>query len=90
MVILLNLVVEEDKMSEKKLTELEVGKKAVIRRILGDPFFKRKLMNMGAIPGTELRLEKVAPLGDPLDIVVKGYHLSLRKEEAENIIVEEC
>lgn len=47
-----------------------------------------KLMEMGCIPGTEVVLELVAPLGDPLAIRVAGYHLSLRKEEAASIIIE--
>ena len=75
---------------EKRLSQMKVGDKGIVKRIVGDPNLKRRLMNMGVVPGTEIRVEKVAPLGDPMDVVVKGFHLSLRKEEAENIVVEEA
>ncbi len=81
---------EEEPMgsSEKRLSELGIGERGRIKKILGDPAFKKRLLNMGGVPGTEIKVEKVAPLGDPIDVVLKGYHLSLRKEEAGNIIVE--
>jgi len=72
----------------KKLNELKVGEKGVIKRITGDPALKKRLLTMGAVPGTEVTIERVAPLGDPLDVTLKGFHLSLRKEEAENVEVE--
>ena len=72
----------------KKLNELRVGEKGVIKRITGDPALKKRLLTMGAVPGTEVTIERVAPLGDPLDVTLKGFHLSLRKEEAENVEVE--
>ena len=43
---------------------------------------------MGMVPGAEIKLEKIAPLGDPIDILIKGYHLSLRKEEAKEILLK--
>lgn len=49
---------------------------------------KRRLMDMGVIVGEEVRVQKIAPLGDPLEVTVKNYSLSLRKKEAEGIIVE--
>jgi ferrous iron transport protein A len=49
---------------------------------------KRRLMDMGVLPGEPLRVEKVAPLGDPIEVTIKSYALSLRKQEAEGIVVE--
>ena len=72
-----------------KLTELKIGQKAKIVSINTKGLIRRRLMDMGVIAGTVIEVEKVAPLGDPIDIVIKNYHLSLRKTEAETIIVEE-
>ncbi len=74
---------------ESKLNKLKVGDKAKIVRVeseMGN--LKARLLDMGTVPGTVVEVEKVAPLGDPIDILIKGYHLSLRKEEAAKIIVE--
>jgi len=73
---------------EKKLSELGIGKKAVIKSFEKDDIFL-KLMEMGCIPGEEIEVDQVAPLGDPISIIVSGYHLSLRLDEAETILVEE-
>jgi ferrous iron transport protein A len=72
----------------KKLSEIRVGKMAVIRSFEDDDIFI-KLMEMGCIPGETVKVEQVAPLGDPISISVAGYSLSLRLNEAKNIIVEE-
>ena len=73
---------------EKKLSELSVGKKAVIKSFEKDDIFL-KLMEMGCIPGEKIEVDQVAPLGDPISVIVSGYHLSLRLDEAETILVEE-
>lgn len=70
------------------LSELKEGERARVQRINCDLPVKSKLLAMGVVPGVEIKLEKIAPLGDPIDIVVKGYHLSLRREEAACIEVE--
>ena len=72
----------------KKLSELSVGTKAVIKSFDSDEIFI-KLMEMGCIPGEEIRVEQIAFMGDPISITVAGYTLSLRLNEAENIFVEE-
>jgi DtxR family Mn-dependent transcriptional regulator len=72
----------------KFLSNLEVGKKCSVSRVVAQAAIKRKLLDMGIVPGVEIRIERIAPLGDPVDVLVKGYHLSLRKEEAEAIEVE--
>jgi len=87
-----NLVGGDDmhKIKEKTLEELDVGESCRIVRVKdGIGSLKSKLLDMGAFPGTIVKIEKKAPLGDPIDIRILGYHLSLRKEEARNIIVED-
>ena len=69
------------------LNELEIGKTAKIVRLNGDGAVKRRIMDMGLTKGTEVTVRKVAPLGDPIEITVRGYELSLRKDEAVKIEV---
>jgi DtxR family Mn-dependent transcriptional regulator len=72
-----------------RLNELTIGARGKIIRIESSAGkLKTRLLDMGVVPGIIVKVEKVAPMGDPIDILVKGYHLSLRKEEAEKIIVE--
>ncbi|MGN6435106.1 MAG: FeoA family protein [Agriterribacter sp.] len=72
----------------KKLSDIPTGTTVVIREIQKDDFFL-KLMEMGFIPGETVRVEQVAPLGDPISVYVAGYNLSLRLNEAESVLVEE-
>jgi len=67
---------------------MKVGKHAVITEFENDDIFL-KLMEMGCIPGETIKVDQIAPLGDPISITVAGYHLSLRLDEAEMIWVEE-
>jgi ferrous iron transport protein A len=73
---------------ERRLSEVEVGKTVVIKHFENDDIFL-KLMEMGCVPGEKIIVEQIAPLGDPISILVAGYILSLRLNEAENIWVEE-
>ncbi len=73
---------------EKKLSEIKAGKSVIIKSFSNDDIFI-KLMEMGCVPGEKIIVEQIAPLGDPISILVSGYHLSLRINEAENILVEE-
>jgi Fe2+ transport system protein FeoA len=75
-------------MENGNLKDLEPGQKAKIAKISGTSSIKRRIMDMGLVPGAEIEMERYAPLGDPVEIKLKGYHLSLRKEEAENIVIE--
>jgi Fe2+ transport system protein FeoA len=75
-------------MSVKKLGELKKGDKGKIVKISGSGNVHKRLMDMGLISGSEIEMQGVAPLGDPIEIKVKGYNLSLRKEEAASINVE--
>jgi Fe2+ transport system protein FeoA len=72
----------------RPLSRLGVGEWGVITKVEGDISLKRRILEMGAVPGTKVVVERVAPLGDPIDVKLKDYHLSLRREEAEKILVE--
>lgn len=72
----------------KKLSELCIGQKAIINSFEQNELYI-KLMEMGCVPGEVVKVEQVAPLGDPISINVAGYSLSLRLGEAEEIFVEE-
>lgn len=72
----------------KRLSELAVGEIGAIHSFENDDIYI-KLMEMGCVPGEEVRIEQVAPLGDPISIAVAGYHLSLRLNEARSILVEQ-
>lgn len=69
------------------LEDLMPGDKGKVVSLKGKGGIRKRLLDMGVIPGTEVQLKKVAPLGDPIDVVIKGYHLSLRKEEAREILI---
>ncbi len=69
------------------LNELEIGKTAKVVRLLGEGAVKRRIMDMGITKGTAVTLRKIAPLGDPIEVTVRGYELSLRREEAVKIEV---
>jgi ferrous iron transport protein A len=71
---------------DKKLSELRPGQSAIIKKFNSNEIFL-KLMEMGCLPGETVVLEQIAPLGDPISISVAGYTLSLRLNEAEEIIV---
>ena len=70
------------------LDQLPLGQTAVITAVGGERALRCHLLDMGLIPKTAVRVEKIAPLGDPLELRVRGYSLSLRKEDARNITVE--
>lgn len=71
-----------------KLSELTVGSQAVVREFPKQGSAFLRLREMGVMPGTALTLVRLAPLGDPLEVKVRGYNLTLRKSEAEHILVE--
>ncbi len=71
-----------------KLSELPIGQEAVVVRVKGDAFLKRRLCDMGIIKGEKVKVEHVAPLGDPIEVIVKNTRISLRTSEADQIEVE--
>ena len=72
----------------KTLKDIKVGEHAVIEKLHGEGALKRRIMDMGLTKGTEVYVRKVAPLGDPLELTVRGYELSRRKGDAERIEVQ--
>lgn len=73
----------------KTLKDAKVGENVTVAKLVGEGAIKRRIMDMGITKGTDIYIQNVAPFGDPVDIKVRGYDLSLRKSEAENIIVTE-
>ncbi|MDO5592227.1 MAG: FeoA family protein [Bacillota bacterium] len=67
----------------KTLRDVAVGQTATVAKIHGEGALKRRIMDMGITKGTEIYVRKVAPLGDPVEVTVRGYELSLRKEDAD-------
>ena len=72
----------------KRLSELEPPERGRVIRVGGRGGIRRRLLDMGLVAGAEVEVQRVAPLGDPVEIRIEGYDLALRKEEAENIQVE--
>ncbi len=72
---------------EKSLDLLTKGEKGVIKLVKGEGVIRRRLFDMGVTPGAEVELVKKAPLGDPLEYKIRNYALTLRKKEAESVIV---
>jgi Fur family ferric uptake transcriptional regulator len=70
------------------LSQMKSGQEGIVRKVTGEGVLRRRLLEMGINRGTAVYVEKYAPLKDPIEIVVKGYHMSLRVEEASNILVE--
>ena len=73
---------------EKKLSEFAIGQRGVIKAVLGEGRIRRRLFDMGVTPGAGILLRKKAPLGDPIEIAIRGYELTLRNAEAACIILE--
>ncbi|MBR0039160.1 MAG: ferrous iron transport protein A [Lachnospiraceae bacterium] len=72
----------------KTLRDIQVGEKSKVVKIHGEGKVKRRIMDMGITKGTEIFVRKVAPLGDPVEITVRGYELSLRKDDADILEME--
>lgn len=72
----------------KRLSEFSIGETGVIRLVGGDGKIRRRLFDMGITPGAEVYLRKRAPLGDPIEITLRGYELTLRKSEADVVTME--
>ena len=70
------------------LKNVKVGQTVLVTRLNGEGALRRRIMDMGITKGTSVYVRKVAPLGDPVEVTVRGYELSIRKGDAENILVE--
>lgn len=72
----------------KSLSALHPGESGVIVRVSGQPSLQERLAEMGLLRGERVEVIKLAPLGDPMELLIRGYHLSLRKRDAEHVLVE--
>ena len=72
----------------RTLKDVATGETVVVKKLDGEGAYKRRIMDMGITKGTEVFVRKVAPLGDPMEVTVRGYELSLRKADTEMIVVE--
>ncbi|PWM51637.1 MAG: ferrous iron transport protein A [Bacillota bacterium] len=75
-------------MTNKLLSEFSVGERGVVTSVSGEGKMRRRLFDMGVTPGAEIFLRKKAPLGDPLEVTIRGYELTLRKTEAACVAME--
>ncbi len=73
---------------EKYLNEFDLNEKGKVKKIEAEGKIKRRLFDMGVTPNTEIILKKHAPLGDPIEVTIRGYELTLRKDEANKILME--
>ena len=73
----------------KTLKDLSIGEKGCIKRVNTTGALKQRFMDMGITKGTEVKVIKIAPLGDPIEVELRGYNLSVRKDDAENIVITE-
>ena len=71
------------------IDDLKIGQSGVIDRVGGEGALRLRFLDMGLIPGTNVTLEKVAPMGDPIQIQVRGYELTIRREDARKIALKE-
>ena len=74
--------------NEKRLSEFKIGERGVVKKVLGDGRVRRRLFDMGVTPTANITLKKKAPFGDPFELSVRGYDLTVRKQEAELVIME--
>ena len=72
----------------KRLDEFKIGETGLIKKIEGEGRIRRRLLDMGVTPGAKVYLRKKAPLGDPLEITIRGYELTVRKSEAQLVLLE--
>jgi ferrous iron transport protein A len=72
----------------RTLREVKVGETVKVTKLNGEGAVKRRIMDMGITKGVEIYVRKVAPLGDPVEVTVRGYELSLRKADAEMVVIE--
>ncbi len=72
----------------RTLRDVKVGETVKVKKLNGEGAVKRRIMDMGITKGVEIYVRKVAPLGDPVEVTVRGYELSLRKADAEMVVIE--
>lgn len=70
------------------INDLKVGEEGIIKEVLGEGVLRLRFLDMGLIPRTKVKVQKIAPLGDPIQISIRGYELTIRREDAEQITIE--
>jgi len=70
------------------INDLKIGEEGVIREVLGEGVLRLRFLDMGLIPRTKVRVQKIAPLGDPIQLSIRGYELTIRREDAGKIMIE--
>lgn len=70
------------------INDLKVGEEGIIKEVLGEGVLRLRFLDMGLIPRTKVKIQKIAPLGDPIQISIRGYELTIRREDAEKITIE--
>lgn len=73
---------------QKSLKDFELGQTGKVMRVSAEGKIRRRLFDMGVTPGAQITLKKAAPMGDPIEVTVRGYELTLRKSEAETVLME--
>jgi len=71
------------------LKDLQIGKSGIVEKVEGEKVLRRRLLEMGITPGTTVTVKKAAPMGDPIELLLRGYVLSLRLQDAERITIKE-
>jgi len=71
------------------LKDLQIGKSGIVETVGGEKILRRRLLEMGITPGTTITVKKAAPMGDPIELLLRGYVLSLRLQDAERITIKE-
>jgi len=79
---------ETIKLNQVRLDRMKIGQKGTVVSVGGKGPIKQRMMDMGLVPGSEVKILRVAPLGDPIELTLKGYNLSVRKNEAKAVLVE--
>ncbi len=74
----------------RRLDQLRPGERGIILDLEGDVVIVRRLMELGLVPGTQVEIVRMAPLGDPVELIVRGTHLSIRRSEAGQVHVDSC
>ncbi len=81
-------IAEDDAVELQTMSELQVGESGIVVKLVGPKALRKRLLDMGLTRGTLLKVNQIAPLGDPIELLIRGYKLSLRKADADSIMIE--
>lgn len=86
--IIVRNISDQDAVEMQPLSELAVGQAGIVVKLVGTKALRKRLLDMGLTRGTMLKINQIAPLGDPIELLIRGYKLSLRKADAQSIMIE--